>query len=76
MSQFLPGDLVRIVPLTDKPKYHPLGDQLGVVIEEQSGTGLYRVMLMGEGNNNRIFRYSSVILKKVSDPQEPPRINS
>lgn len=65
MNQFLPGDLVRIIPLTDKPKYHPLGDQLGVVIEEQSGTGLYRVMLMGEGENNRIFRYSSAILKKV-----------
>ena len=61
------GDLVRIIPLTDKPKYHPLGDQLGVVIEEQSGTGLYRVMLMGEGENNRIFRYSSTILRKVSD---------
>ena len=76
MNQFLPGDLVRIIPLTDKPKYHPLGDQLGVVIEEQRGTGLYRVMLMGEGENNRIFRYSSTILKKVSDPQEPPRINS
>jgi hypothetical protein len=67
MNQFLPGDLVRIVPLTDKPKYHPLGDQLGVVIEEQRGTGLYRVMLMGEGENNRIFRYSSAILRKVSD---------
>ena len=66
MSQFLPGDLVRIVPLTDKPKYHPIGDQLGVVIEEQSGTGLYRVMLMGEGNNSRIFRYHPTILKKVS----------
>lgn len=68
-----PGDLVRIIPLTDKPKYHPLGDQLGVVIEEQSGTGLYRVMLMGEENNNRIFRYSSTILRKVSDPQDPPQ---
>lgn len=66
MNQFLPGDLVRIT----------LGDQLGVVIEEQSGTGLYRVMLMGEGENNRIFRYNPMILRKVSDPQEPPRINS
>ena len=62
-----PGDLVRIVPLTDKPKYHPLGDQLGVIIEEQRGTGLYRVMLVGEENNNRIFRYSSVMLRKVED---------
>jgi len=61
------GDLVRIVPLTSKPKYHPLGDQLGIVIEEQRGTRLYRVMLMGEGENNRIFRYSSTILRKVSD---------
>ena len=67
MNHLIPGDLVRIVPLTDKPKYHPLGDQLGVVIEEQRGTGLYRVMLMGEGENNRIFRYSSAILRKVSD---------
>ena len=57
MNQFLPGDLVRIT----------LGDQLGVVIEEQSGTGLYRVMLMGEGENNRIFRYTPAILRKVSD---------
>lgn len=62
-----PGDLVRIVPLTDKPRYHPIGDHLGVIIEEQRGTGLYRVMLMGEENNNRIFRYSSVMLKKVED---------
>jgi hypothetical protein len=67
VNHLIPGDLVRIVPLTDKPKYHPLGDQLGVVIEEQRGTGLYRVMLMGEGENNRIFRYSSAILRKVSD---------
>lgn len=67
MNHLIPGDLVRIVPLTDKPKYHPLGDQLGVVIEEQRGTGLYRVMLLGEDNNNRIFRYSSAILRKVSD---------
>jgi hypothetical protein len=67
VSEFLPGDLVRIVPLTEKPKYHPIGDQLGVVIEEQGGTGLFRVMLMGEGeNNNRIFRYSSSILRKVN----------
>lgn len=50
MSEFLPGELVMIVPLTDKPRYHPLGDQLGVVIEEQRGTGLYRVLLMGEEN--------------------------
>jgi hypothetical protein len=67
VNHLIPGDLVRIVPLTDKPKYHPLGDQLGVVIEEQRGTGLYRVMLLGEDNNNRIFRYSSAILRKVSD---------
>lgn len=66
MNQFLPGDLVRIVPLTDKPKHHPLENQLGVVIEEQRGTGLYRVMLMGE-ENIRIFRYSSTILRKVED---------
>lgn len=76
MNHLIPGDLVRIIPLTDKPKYHPLGDQLGVVIEQQDGTHLFRVMLLGEDNNNRIFRYCSTILRKVSDPQEPPRINS
>lgn len=62
-----PGDLVRITSLTSKPKYHPLGDQLGMVIEQQRGTGLYRVMLMGEENNCQIFRYSSVMLRKVED---------
>lgn len=66
MNEIVPGDLVIVT----------LGDQLGFVIEEQSGTGLYRVMLMGEGENNRIFRYNPMILRKVSDPQEPPRINS
>jgi len=40
---------------------------IGIVIEEQRGTGLYRVMLMGEGENNRIFRYSSVMLRKMED---------
>ncbi len=69
MSEFLPGELVMIVPLTDKPRYHPLGDQLGVVIEEQRGTGLYRVMLMGE-ENIRIFRYSSTILRKVEEGKQ------
>ena len=66
MNEIVPGDLVIVT----------LGDQLGFVIEEQSGTGLYRVMPMGEGENNRIFRYNPMILRKVSDPQEPPRINS
>lgn len=66
MNEIVPGDLVIVT----------LGDQLGFVIEEQSGTGLYRVMLMGEGENNRIFRYNPMILRKVSDPQDPPRINS
>ena len=66
MNEFFIGELVKIVPLTNKPKYHPLSDQLGVVIEEQRGTGLYRVMLMGE-ENIRIFRYSSSVLRKVND---------
>ena len=64
MSDFLPGDLVRIFPLTNKPKYHPMSDQLGVVIEHQIATGLYRVMLMGD-ENLRIFRYASTLLRKV-----------
>ena len=57
MNHLIPGDLVRI--------YHPFGDQLGVVIEQQDGTHLFRVMLLGEDNNNLIFRYSSTILRKV-----------
>lgn len=70
MNHLIIGDLVQVL--------HPgfSSPPLGVVIEEQRGTGLYRVMLMGEDENNRIFRYSSTILRKVSDPQEPPRINS
>ena len=67
MNQFLPGDLVRIVHFAvNKSKHRPLQGQLGIVIEEQRGTGLYRVMLMGE-ENIRIFRYSSTILRKVED---------
>lgn len=54
-SSLQPGDLYIIT----------LGDQLGVVIEQQDGTHLFRVMLLGEDNNNRIFRYSSTILRKV-----------
>ena len=56
------GDLVHVL--------HPgfSSPPLGVVIEQQDGTHLFQliqVMLMGEGENNRIFRYSSAILKKV-----------
>lgn len=71
MSEFLPGELVQITP-----PFHMIQDQLGVVVGVQSGTGLYRIMLLGEKYNNRILRYSSHLLRKVSDPQEPPRINS
>jgi len=55
------GDLVHVLhPGFTKPP-------IGIVVEEQRGTGLYRVMLMGEGENNRIFRYSSVMLRKVEN---------
>lgn len=69
MNHLIIGDLVQVL--------HPgfSSPPLGVVIEQQDGTHLFRVMLMGD-ENNRIFRYSSTILRKVSDPQEPPRINS
>ncbi len=69
MNHLIIGDLVQVL--------HPgfSSPPLGVVIEQQDGTHLFRVMLLGE-ENNRIFRYSSTILRKVSDPQEPPRINS
>ena len=62
MNHIKPGDLVQVL--------HPgfSSPPLGVVIEheQQDGTHLFRVMLMGE-ENNRIFRYSSTILRKVSD---------
>jgi hypothetical protein len=69
VNHLIIGDLVQVL--------HPgfSSPPLGVVIEQQDGTHLFRVMLLGE-ENNRIFRYSSTILRKVSDPQEPPRINS
>ena len=56
-----PGDLVFVL--------HPgfSSPPLGVVIEQQDGTHLFRVMLLGEDNNNLIFRYSSTILRKVDD---------
>ena len=53
------GDLVHVL----HPGFSP--PLLGVVIEQQDGTHLFQVMLMGEGENNRIFRYSSTILRKV-----------
>lgn len=61
MNHLIIGDLVQVL--------HPgfSSPPLGVVIEQQDGTHLFRVMLMGEGENNRIFRYSSTILRKVSD---------
>lgn len=54
------GDLVQVL--------HPgfSSPPLGLIIEESGGTHLFRVMLMGEGENNRIFRYSSSILRKVN----------
>ena len=60
MNHLIIGDLVQVL--------HPgfSSPPLGVVIEQQDGTHLFRVMLMGE-ENNRIFRYSSTILRKVSD---------
>ena len=60
MNHLIIGDLVQVL--------HPgfSSPPLGVVIEQQDGTHLFRVMLMGE-ENNRIFRYSSTILRKVGD---------
>jgi len=59
MNHLIIGDLVQVL--------HPgfSSPPLGVVIEQQNGTHLFRVMLLGE-ENNRIFRYSSTILRKVS----------
>jgi len=59
MNHIKPGDLVQVL----WPGFSSL--PLGIVIEQQSGTHPYMVMLMGL--NNRIYRCSSSHLRKVSD---------
>lgn len=60
MSDFIPGDLVQVLhPGFSEPP-------LALVIELSGGTHLYRVMMMGDESSNKIFRYSSSILRKVS----------
>ena len=60
MSDLIPGDLVQVLhPGFSEPP-------LALVIELNGGTHLYRVMMMGDENRNKIFRYSSSILRKVS----------
>jgi len=53
------GDMVQVL--------HPgfFAPTFGIVVEIQDGTGLCRVMLMGE-ENNKIYRYSPLVLRVVS----------
>ena len=60
MSDLTPGDLVQVL--------HPgfSVPPLGLVLELNGGTHLFRVMMMGDELRGKIFRYSSSILRKVS----------
>jgi len=60
MSDLVPGDLVEIL--------HPgfSVPPLAVIIELNSGTHLYNVLMMNDESRNKIFRYSSSILRKIS----------
>jgi len=60
MSDLVPGDLVEILlPGFSVPP-------LAVIIELNSGTHLYNVLMMNDESRNKIFRYSSSILRKIS----------
>ena len=64
MSDLVPGDLVEILhpgfPKGAKPP-------LAVVIKRNDHTHhLYNVLMMNDESRNKIFRYSSLILRKIS----------
>jgi hypothetical protein len=60
MNDLVPGDLVEVL--------HPgfSVPPLAVIIELNSGTHLYNVLMMNDESRGKIFRYSSSILRKVS----------
>lgn len=60
MSDLVPGDLVQVL--------HPgfSVPPLGLVLELNGGTHLFRVMMVGDELRGKIFRYSSSILRRVS----------
>ena len=60
MSDLTSGDLVQVL--------HPGFSipPLGLVLELNGGTNLFKVMMVGDENRGKIFRYSSSILRKVS----------
>ena len=60
MSDLVPGDLVAVL--------HPgfSVPPLAVIIELNSGTNLYNVLMMNYESRNKLFRYSSSILRKIS----------
>lgn len=62
MSELVPGDLVEILHpgFVSKPS-------LAVVIKRDDRTHhLYNVLMMNDESRNKIFRYSSLILRKIS----------
>lgn len=61
MSDLVPGDLVEIL--------HPgfSTPSLAVVIKRDDRTHhLFNVLMMNDESRNKIFRYSSLILRKIS----------
>jgi len=62
MSDLVPGDLVEILHpgFVSKPL-------LGVIIKRDDRTHhLFNVLMMNDESRNKIFRYSSLILRKIS----------
>jgi hypothetical protein len=60
LSDLTPGDFVQVL--------HPgfSVPPLAVIIELNSGTHSYNVLMMNDESRGKIFRYSSSILRKVS----------
>jgi len=62
MSDLVPGDLVEILHpgFVSKPS-------LAVIIKRDDRTHhLFYVLMMNDESRNKIFRYSSLILRKIS----------
>ena len=59
MSDLVPGDLVEIL--------HFAKPSLAVIIKRDDRTHhLFDVLMMNDESRNKIFRYSSLVLKKIS----------
>ena len=56
-AKLSPGDLVKVKGYRT--------DSLGLIIDIQGGTGLYRVWLLGQPDLYKVFRYSKEMLEVV-----------